>query len=334
MPPRISLITPSFQQAPYLEECLRSVHEQRGVQVEHIVVDGGSTDGSADIIQRYADRLAWWCSEPDEGQSAAINKGLAHATGDVFGWLNSDDLLLPGALQRVSEAFSENPSLIAFGGRRRIRQANGSEHVAPLDDAAHAENLFVRPNINQQSTFFSMDAVRAVGGVEEGLRYVMDYELWQQLLFRHGTSDLRFDPVDLAVFRLHDDSKTGTAQSAFVDEIAGVLHGLCVRTGVMDLAAVIAEGYPLKTTLRAIPVGPGHAPLVRRMVIHFLLRWNHVIHSREQFNMMRKLLAAVDLDPAQLDATDHKRLTEVKQQLRAPGWWAFRMQRKWKHLRR
>ena len=107
--PRITLITPSYQQAEYLEECLASVQAQAYPDLEHIVVDGGSTDGSRAIIERYADRLAWWCSEKDGGQSDAINKGLGHATGQVFGWLNSDDLLLPGALLRVGEAFAADP---------------------------------------------------------------------------------------------------------------------------------------------------------------------------------------------------------------------------------
>ena len=106
MLPRITLITPSFRQAAFLEECLRSVHDQGYPNLEHMVVDGGSTDGSAAIIESYAAKLAWWCSERDRGQSHALNKGLARATGEVFGWINSDDLLLPGSLQRVGEALS------------------------------------------------------------------------------------------------------------------------------------------------------------------------------------------------------------------------------------
>ena len=96
--PRITIITPSYQQAGFLEECIRSIHDQGYPDLEHIIVDGGSTDGSREIIERYADKLAWWCCEKDKGQSDAINKGLARATGQVFGWLNSDDLLLPGSL--------------------------------------------------------------------------------------------------------------------------------------------------------------------------------------------------------------------------------------------
>jgi glycosyltransferase involved in cell wall biosynthesis len=334
MLPRISLITPSYQQAPFLEECLRSVGSQRGAGVEHIVVDGGSSDGSAGIIEAHAAQLAWWCSEADGGQSAAINKGLAHATGEVFGWLNSDDLLLPGALERVAQAFAADPFLLVYGGRRRVREADGSERVAPLDDPNDPLDLFIRPRINQQSTFLRMDAVRAVGGVEEKLRYVMDLELWWQLLFRFGTSHLRFEAVDLALFRLHGDSKTGTAQEAFVDETAGVLHGLCLQVGLHGMAQVLAMGHDIPVGLRPMPVGAAHMPLVRRMVLHFLLRWNHSIHQEPQFHMMRRLLALGPIEASWLDAEDNQRLEALRRQLRVPGWWAFRMGRKWKHLTR
>jgi len=332
MPPRISLITPSFQQAKYLEECLRSVHDQDYPMLEHIVVDGGSSDGSKEIIARSADRLAWWCSEADGGQAAAINKGLAHATGDVFGWLNSDDALLPGALTRVGEAFAADPELLVHSGRRIILREDGSRETAPLDDPSDREALFLRPRINQQSTFYRLEAVRAIGGVEDRLRYAMDYELWLQLLFRHGTEHLLFDPVDLALFRVHGRSKTASGQDGFANEMAGVLHGLCKACGADDLARVLATGYMWPHGLRAIPTAPDRAPLVRRMVTRFLLRWNHVIFDERRFRMMRLFRDSVRPDPASLGSEERTWLAEVMQQLNVPGWWAFRLRRKWRHL--
>ena len=212
MLPRISIITPSFQQAAFLPECLSSVRSQGYADLEHIVVDGGSTDGSKDILAADGG-LSWWCSEADRGQSHAINKGLQHATGPVFAWLNSDDLLLPDALRKVGEAFANDPKLMAFGGVRLLQEQNGERKPLPLDDAADRTSLFTDPKINQQSTFYRMDAVKAIGGVEEKLHYTMDLELWWQLLFAHGTEHLRFEPVDLAVFRMHAASKTGEGMS-------------------------------------------------------------------------------------------------------------------------
>ena len=106
-PPRITLVTPSFNQGQYLEQTLRSVLDQGYPNLEYIVVDGGSTDDSVEITKRYADRLAWWVSEKDAGQSDALDKGFARATGEVFGYINSDDVLYPGALDAVAKAYAQ-----------------------------------------------------------------------------------------------------------------------------------------------------------------------------------------------------------------------------------
>src|SRR5437870_10778600 len=109
--PLISVVTPSFNQAPFLEHTLYSVASQDYARTEHIVIDGGSTDGSVEIIQRHARQLRHWVSEPDRGQSHAINKGLAMASGDVLAWLNSDDTYLPGALKEVGGVFAQHPDV-------------------------------------------------------------------------------------------------------------------------------------------------------------------------------------------------------------------------------
>lgn len=331
MPPRISIISPSFMQAPFLEECLRSVHEQQGVEVEHIVVDGGSTDGSVEIIRRHAPHIAWWCSEPDGGQSAAINKGLAHASGDVFGWINSDDMLLPGALKRVAEAFAADPALVVYGGER-IVQGMGIDKVSPIDDPGDPERWFIAPIINQQSTFFRMDVVRAVGGVDPALHHVMDHELWLRVLFHAGTAAVRLEQVPLAVFRRHADTKTTTAGHAFRNELAGVLHGLCIRSGSPDLAKVLTMAHGWPHDLRPIEVGAEQHDRVRRMTVYFLLKWYHHIFSAEQFHMMRHFRRNVALQPTDLDDQQRTWLARLDEELAVPGWWAFRLRRKWRHI--
>jgi glycosyltransferase involved in cell wall biosynthesis len=333
MLPRISLITPSFQQAAYLGECLGSIHAQGYAQLEHIVVDGGSEDGSAELIGSYADRIAWWCSERDHGQSHAINKGLAHATGAVFGWLNSDDVLLPGALQAVGEAFAADPDLVVFGGRRQFRMPDGTLTTAPLDDVLRPDDLFIAPCINQQSTFYRMDAVRAANGVDQALRYVMDLELWWRILFANGTKHVRYVEQDLAIFRLHAASKTVKDQPFFQNETAAVLRTMLVQLGEQDLVDVLDIGHPPGPALRAFPLHVQHTALVRRMVVHFLLKWNGVIHTRAQFRMMERFRRTINLDHLLLSADQRERISKLDAQLDVPGWLAFRAKRKLRHLR-
>jgi glycosyltransferase involved in cell wall biosynthesis len=335
MPLRVSIITPSYQQAEYLEECLRSVEQQQVEGVEHIVVDGGSTDASKAIIERFAGGLAWWCSERDKGQSDAINKGLAHATGDVFTWVNSDDLLMPGALARVTAAFSADPTLLVYGGLVIHRYHDGDRPFPLLNDPADADQLFRDPVINQPATYYRLDVVKAIGGVDPALRYVMDVELWWQVLFRHGTRHLRFDVVDLAIFRLHEGSKTVSAHGGFLDELASLLHGLCVATGSMDLAHVLSLGHPIKEGLRGIPVQEEHREVVRGMAVHFLLKWHGQVHDRTDFVVMKAFRRKVDLKGmTMLNDGMGQRLRALDQHLAVPSWWAFRVRRKLKHLRR
>ncbi len=331
--PLISIITPSFGQAAYVEECLASVAGQP-VPVQHIVVDGGSRDGSKELIAKHADRLHWWCSEPDRGQSDAINKGLSHATGTVLNWLNSDDLLLPDALHHVAEAFAADPDLLVYGGRVRHRTAGGDRPFERQNDADQEQRLFRDPVINQPATFYRSDVVKALGGVDPALRYVMDVELWWQVLFRHGAAHLRFEPLDLAVFRLHEESKTVTAHHGFLDELASLLHGLCLATGQPELARVLAIGHHMREGLRGIPVDAAHRATVRGMVLHFLLKWHGTIHRREQYRMMKALKRVVALrDMKDLDDMLLHRWAQLDTQLRAPTWWTFRLRRKWRHLR-
>ena len=331
---RISLITPSFRQAAYLEECIASVHDDGyGDRIEHIVVDGGSKDGSKEIIEGHRKKFAWWCSEKDQGQSDAINKGLARATGDVFGWLNSDDALLPSALVRVAEAFAADPDLLVFGGRVTHRDANGERVFERLNDAGDRQQLFCDPVINQPATFYRMSAVRAIGGVDTALRYVMDVELWWQLIFTYGTGHLRFEPVELAMFRMHEASKTMSQHGGFLREMATILHGLCERTGNTDVASMIAIGYPDRTVVRGIAANEAeHHGIVRDMSVHFLLKWHGHIHTEAEFYMMQRLhegdfTSEVNMMPGMADRWAKARLA-----VDGTTWNRYRVRRKLKHL--
>ncbi|MBK8226901.1 MAG: glycosyltransferase [Flavobacteriales bacterium] len=331
MLPRITLITPSYQQAAFLDECMRSVHDQDYPDLEHMVVDGGSTDGSVPIIESYAARLAWWCSERDRGQSHALNKGIERATGAVFGWINSDDLLLPGALLKVGQAFASDPGLVVLTGVRLKRLMDGSEYRMGVDDPADPDKLFTAPHVNQQCTFYRMDAVREAGLIEERLHCVMDYELWLQVLFRKGTAGLRIVPWELAVFRAQAESKSIVQKKAFLDEQAAILARMCSDMGLDNLACVLAIGHDLPGGIRGVPLRPKHRALVRSMAVAFLLKWHFMIFSQRDFSMMQRFRKlGIGLGP--LDDEQRSQLRILDEQLRSDSWLMFRIRRKWDHL--
>ena len=176
--PLVSIVTPSYNQAQFLEETILSIIKQDYPRLEYIIIDGGSSDRSVDIIRKYEKRLAYWVSEPDRGQSHALNKGIARATGDILFWLNADDLCLLGAFSKVAEAFSQQPK-----PRMVIGQAYIVDHEGKL--CGELESRFTswsdyatrKHDIRQVATFFDRRLFYELGGVDESLEYSMDTDL-------------------------------------------------------------------------------------------------------------------------------------------------------------
>jgi len=177
--PSISVVTCSYNQARFLDAAMRSVLEQRYPRLEYIVIDGASTDGSVDVIRRYANELAYWASEPDGGQTDALIKGFARATGDIQCWMNSDDLLEPGSLHEVARFFETHPQARVVYGDATWIDANGR----PLKrKREHGFSRFVwmydHNYIPQPSTFWRRDLYEEVGGLDPRFDYSMDADLW------------------------------------------------------------------------------------------------------------------------------------------------------------
>ena len=191
--PRISIVTPSFNQGRFLEQTMRSVLDQDYPDLEYIVVDGGSTDDSVDIIRRYADRLASWISEPDRGQTDALNKGFSRATGDIVAWINSDDFYYPGAFAAAVERFRADPDLgLLYGRGNRVAESGQVicefEATRPFDLDALVYGV---DYILQPTTFMRRQALHEVGAFDPHLHYAFDWELWMRLgeRFKAGMLD-------------------------------------------------------------------------------------------------------------------------------------------------
>lgn len=176
--PLVSIVTPSYNQAAYLEAAIRSVLAQDYTPIEYILVDGASSDGSAEIIQRYADRLAWWVSEPDSGQAEAINKGLHKANGEIVAWLNSDDLYLPGAVSQAVALLQAQPYLgMVFADAITI-DPQGS----PLNRLSFGpwglEELLCFRIICQPAVFMRRSVIEKAGYIDHTFHYMLDHQLW------------------------------------------------------------------------------------------------------------------------------------------------------------
>jgi glycosyltransferase involved in cell wall biosynthesis len=204
--PLVSIVTPSYNQAPFLEETIRSVLDQDYPDLEYIIVDGGSTDGSLEIINRYTDRLAWWVSEPDRGQTDAINKGFQQAHGDILAWLNSDDTYLPQALSRAVSYLQAQPDIaMVYGDANLIDESGNVIGKFPARQTNYRRLRRGYVHIPQQAAFFRADLWRKVGPLDPSFYFAMDYDLWVRLA---RIAPLQHVPESWANFRLHEAGKS------------------------------------------------------------------------------------------------------------------------------
>jgi glycosyltransferase involved in cell wall biosynthesis len=201
--PKISIVTPSFNQAQFLEATMLSVLGQHHDGLEYVVVDGGSTDGSVEVIRRHESGLAWWVSEPDGGYADAVNKGFARTRGEVMGWINSSDLYLPWTLEVVAEVFASRPEVEwitgapCMAGNDGLLRSTGSSNVNRHDLLSGK-----CASIQQESTFWRRSLWEAVGGLDGSFRCAADFDLWTRFF---ANAELFSVACALAAFRVHGD---------------------------------------------------------------------------------------------------------------------------------
>lgn len=213
--PRITIVTPSYNQGRFIETTIRSVLLQGYPNLEYIIIDGGSNDNSAEIIKKYEPWLAYWVSEKDRGQAHAINKGFARATGDIYAYLNSDDFYEPGALHACALSFREGHQWLV--GRVRCWQAGVGDWPFPELPGKSFAKWFLSCPIPQAGSFWSAELYREMGQFREDLNYIIDYEFWLRLRFIKRIKPFFIDRT-IAVYRLHSQSKTVTRNSEFTRE--------------------------------------------------------------------------------------------------------------------
>jgi glycosyltransferase involved in cell wall biosynthesis len=219
---KISIVTPSYNQGQYLEETIKSVLDQKYPNLEYIIMDGGSTDNSVDVIKKYESRLAHWESKPDGGQADAINKGFNMATGDILAWLNSDDYYTPGTLERISELFTKDDLKIVFGECVLYFEKSGKKKSSRVFEYAKTHHIELSDYIIQPSSFWTKKTWDLVGNLNVELAYTFDWD-WFIRAKRNG---IQLHPVDyaLSVYRYHDQHKTGTGGGKREEEISWIFR--------------------------------------------------------------------------------------------------------------
>lgn len=207
--PKISIVTPSYNQAKYLERTILSVLNQGYPNLEFIIVDGGSTDASVDIIKKYERYLAYWHSGPDAGQSDALNHGFSRATGDILGWLNSDDLYLPGALEHVEDTFRANLEAgVVFGDWWEVDSNDEVTSVNYAFDFNLGQFIHEGFHLNSQAMFWRREVHRRFGEFDVNLHRTMDYDLILRVGLAEGQDAFFRIAHPLACFRRHMEQKT------------------------------------------------------------------------------------------------------------------------------
>jgi glycosyltransferase involved in cell wall biosynthesis len=233
--PLVSVVTPSYNQGEFLEDTIRSVLAQDYPAVEYLIVDGGSSDTSVDIIESYSSQLAWWVSEPDEGQASAINKGMARAKGEIVAWLNSDDLYFPGAIQGAVDEILDNPQVgLVYGNAVTIDEKGHPIRELIFPDWS-LEDLIQFRIICQPAVFMRRSLYEKVSGLDPNFHFMLDHHLWIRIA---NQAPVKHVSALWAAARHHKAAKNVSQSSGFGRESLLVLEWMETEP---DLASMVAQ---------------------------------------------------------------------------------------------
>lgn len=288
--PLVSIITPSYNQAEFLEETIHSVLEQDYANIEYLVVDGGSTDGSLDIIRKYADRIDWWASEPDKGQADALNKGLARAKGEIVAWLNSDDTYRPGAIRQAVDVLLQNPEIgMVYSKLDSIDRAGELFNTISYRQYDLLDLLTFRI-IGQPTVFMRREILQLAGPLDASYNYLLDHHLWLRML---QLAPIKYVPAVWAAARHHPSAKNVAQAARFGEEAFRILewaeaqpvlseivrkNSRTFYAGAHRLSAryLLDGGEPglaLEAYISALIMNPGFALEHWRRILYALVSW-------------------------------------------------------------
>lgn len=232
--PLVSIVTPSYNQADFLEQTIRSVLEQDYPRIEYMVMDGASTDDSVEIIKKHAEKLSWWVSEKDSGQGEAINKGLARANGEILAWLNSDDYYLPNAISSAIKTFQQNPDVVLVYGDMLAVDDDGQTFNTLKYGQLSLEDLLCFQIIGQPAVFFRREALEKAGVLDTTFHFLLDHHLWIRIAQQ---GKILHVPQTWAAARYHSQAKNRLKAADFGPEAFRILDWAKMQPGLAETVA-------------------------------------------------------------------------------------------------
>lgn len=322
---KISIVTPSYNQGEFIEETICSILDQGYSNLEYMIIDGGSNDNTVEIIKKYEKHLSYWVSEKDKGQSHAINKGIKTLTGDVFNWINSDDIVLPGTFKEVNKVF-QNKEVLCYGGKVKHYINGELSEFNSVQNIKDVNEYWNNPKINQPSTYYSVKAIEKMGLLNSRLHYAMDYEWWLKFLYHFGPEKAVFNNEFLSGFRLHDASKTETNSYIFQKDIANQLFQLTKLVGLESYSKPLESGYEIYNDYKFdAPVKKEDKEQIKNMVTYFLLKWHSEIYNEQDFNIVKSIKENIDLKDVKQIKSEW--VTKIEN-YNLSNWTSFKLKRK------
>ncbi len=311
--PKISIVTPSYNQGHLIEQTIQSVLGQGYPDLEFIIIDGGSTDNTIEVVKKYQDKLSYWVSEPDNGQSDALNKGLKRCTGKVFNWLNSDDLLHDGVLHKIGEEFLKEKTTIVTGATNIWNETTGAAHLYRPEMHATLAKTVSRPCFHQPSTYMLADYAKKYT-IDPLLHYAMDMELYTRYLMEVGQEGVVVLDDTISTFRIHDSSKTGTVFHIFINDIASVYNSMALKCGFTHLAKKVMhisndqriEGYEFPDDVS------DKRDLVKAIVENYIYKYVVMLYDGTKKNMDRSAELLRDFEGTTLLKEDKVILEKIR----------------------
>jgi glycosyltransferase involved in cell wall biosynthesis len=314
--PKITIVTPSYNQGNFIEETIVSVISQGYPNLEYIIIDGGSTDNTVEIIKKYEEHLSYWVSEKDKGQSEAINKGFERASGDVINWLNSDDYYEPGVLLKVGEAFL-NKSVNVFCGRSKVF-GNGESYLTNGTDV-YADNLYRtigQARIDQPETFFRFSRLKEIGFVNESLHFIMDKELWIRYLLKFGIGNVVKSKDSFVNYRLHDTSKTVSLRERFAEETRNLYYTFTKKYSLENFTNFFQGNFDVKELSLTGYEQLLDAERVHHIVNYYMLEQAMMYYAKNDYPSTRNFIKHINAN--QLSDSERQELAKIQLRMKVP----------------